>query len=213
MQITTIIRFKRRAPAKMTTPLCELAAKYGTNKADLDYTPAYYKVLQAYTPKVLLELGIGAPGLSGGPSEHGASLYMWQEALPDAKIVGVDFRRELLFETGNIVTEWADCYQPDSIAAVGEEHGPFDMIVDDAVHDPDIQLSCLESLWPYLADGGFYGIEDLCPYKFPDGDWDWFLDQVVQIAGECKFEVSGQHAEKVIVIRKGLEPWESESSS
>ena len=43
----------------------------------------------------------------------------------------------------------------------------FDMIIDDGSHDQDHQRVSLEYLFPYLASGGFYVIEDLHEaYKF-----------------------------------------------
>ena len=185
------------------TPLCELAEKFGTNKAVLDYTPGYYSLLKDWTPGVLLELGIGAPGLSGGPSEHAASLYMWREFLPASQIIGLDIRTDLLFSAERISTYWADLYEPSTVEDVGLAAGPFDMIVDDAVHDPDIQLSALHTLWPFLRAGGRYCIEDLCPYKFPDGNWTWFLDLVYQGRDIIGHEISGKHDAKLIVIHKG----------
>jgi hypothetical protein len=85
------------------TPLCELAQKYGTNKFEIHgYTPIYYEILKDRKIKRVLELGIGAPGLSSGPSEHGASLYMWRDFFPDAEIMGFDILPELMINEGRI---------------------------------------------------------------------------------------------------------------
>src|ERR1019366_5087399 len=99
------------------TPLCELATKWGTNKAELGYTPVYHQLLQEVSVERVLEIGIGAPGLSGGPSEHAASLFMWREYLPDAEIYALDIRTELLVNEGRIHSFWADVYQPETLTS------------------------------------------------------------------------------------------------
>jgi hypothetical protein len=44
---------------------------------------------------------------------------------------------------------------------LGETYGPFDIIVDDGSHQVDDVMQSWVILWDYLADGGWYCIEDL----------------------------------------------------
>jgi hypothetical protein len=39
--------------------------------------------------------------------------------------------------------------------------GPFHIILDDAGHHPKLQVAAYNSLWPFVANGGVYVIEDL----------------------------------------------------
>jgi 8-demethyl-8-alpha-L-rhamnosyltetracenomycin-C 2'-O-methyltransferase len=149
------------------TPLCELALKYGTNKCEEGYTPFYYAMfsLPRFKVKKVLELGIGGPGKSGGPSKLGASLYMWEEFFPEAEITGVDNDPALLINAGRIRSFQADVFDPMTLTAVALNRGPFDVIIDDAVHLPEPQLSSALTLLPYLSPTGVYIIEDVanCP--------------------------------------------------
>ena len=149
------------------TPLCELALKYGTNKCEEGYTPFYYELFTKYVTNVknILELGIGGPGLSGGPSKHGASLYMWEEFFPEAKITGIDIDPALLINAGRIRSFQADVYSPMTLAAVALQRGNFDVIIDDAVHLPEPQLQSALTLLPYLTPKGVYVIEDVANWE------------------------------------------------
>lgn len=42
-----------------------------------------------------------------------------------------------------------------------EEHGPFDIIMDDAAHYLDLTRNTFENAWPYLKEDGYYIIEDI----------------------------------------------------
>lgn len=146
------------------TPLCELAVKYGTNKCEEGYTPFYYELFTMYVRNVkkVLELGIGGPGLSGGPSKHGASLYMWEEFFPDAQIYGADIDPALLINRGHIASFQADVYDQRSLLSLVANVGsPIDVIIDDAVHLPEAQIHAALTLIPYLSPTGVYIIEDV----------------------------------------------------
>lgn len=140
--------------------LFDLAEKHGTNKAEYGYTPAY-EIMLAPCQRVL-EIGIGGPGLSGGPSRHAASLHMWAEFFPYAAIYGMDIRKELLINTDRIQCEWADVMDSASLIYAAEAMGGnFDLIVDDAVHEPEPQINAMLTLLPYLSPTGTYVIEDI----------------------------------------------------
>lgn len=144
------------------TPLCNLAQKHGTNKADDGYTHIYYFLLKDHPPKRILEVGIGWPGESAGASKHGASLYMWEEFFPDAKIYGIDNKPYTMINKGRIQSFLADVEHPTSlVAAAIEAGGNFDFIIDDAVHLTDVQISVATALLPFLSKNGVYVIEDI----------------------------------------------------
>jgi hypothetical protein len=159
------------------TPLCDIAQRQGTNKADEGYTPFYYELFKGRDVTRVLELGIGGPGLSGGVSAWGASLYMWAEFFDHAEIYGADIDPMLLINRGRITSYQVDVTNADSLRALGERSGgDFDVIIDDAVHLPGPQILACQTLLPFLAGDGVYIIEDVanCPpshiiSQLPDG--------------------------------------------
>ena len=52
---------------------------------------------------------------------------------------------------------------------------PFDVIIDDAVHDPEEQIQLMNQCSNWLIDGGAYFMEDYCPYKL---DTETMLDRI-----------------------------------
>jgi hypothetical protein len=73
----------------------------------------------------------------------------------------------------------------------------YDLIVDDAVHDPPIQLTALNALLPFLAPGGVYAIEDVCPYKLPNNDVGLMT---AQIPAGYVHEVIRTHKSEVLIF-------------
>ena len=49
---------------------------------------------------------------------------------------------------------------PAFLADLAATHGPFDAILDDGSHVCAHQIASFENLWPHLADGGVYMVED-----------------------------------------------------
>jgi hypothetical protein len=168
------------------TPLCKLAIKHGTNKADEGYTPFYYELFKDRQVRRLLELGIGGPGLSGGASRHGASLFMWEEFFPLAQIYGADIDPSLLIERGHIRSYMVDVTDSHSLNRLGHlVGGQLDVIIDDAVHLPEPQTLACQTLLPFLAPGGVYIIEDVanCP---PREIIDSLPDNYSRYSVQCK---------------------------
>lgn len=152
-----------------------LALKYGTDKssADHNYCPLYEKYLgvHRHEPLTLLELGIW----------KGASLRMWRDYFPNATIIGLD-RNNVRFEPPvDVVTFQGDQCDAAVIAQAGSLYGPPNVIVDDASHISSKTIGSFKLLWPHLAQGGIYVIEDLqtsyddrnygVAEASPDPDW------------------------------------------
>jgi hypothetical protein len=67
--------------------------------------------------------------------------------------------------TSRIKTAVVDQSDAPALVAYAEEHGPFDIVIDDGSHDPDHQILSFETLVGYTTK--YYIIEDLHPYYEP----------------------------------------------
>jgi hypothetical protein len=150
--------------------LDEIAAKWGTDKSSLghDYTPTYERFLAPLRRGrvALLEIGWGS----------GASAAMWCEYFPNAVVAVIDQS----FTTGMYPPEglWDRVHrfrgdQADPAVVVSAAAlGPFDVVIDDASHQPDRTAASFELLWRHLRPGGMYFVEDVDTPPCPDvADW------------------------------------------
>ncbi|EHJ57841.1 hypothetical protein [Novosphingobium pentaromativorans] len=126
---------------------------------DHDYAAFYARIftdIDASAPR-LLEIGAGG---YGDPQAGGASGRVWSELLSDWSIVIIDLEPKAFAWPERTTFLQADQTDTASLKRIGEEHGPFDVIIDDGSHrNADIRTS-LWSLFPYLKEGGHYVIED-----------------------------------------------------
>jgi len=156
----------------MNTFLAHLFEKYGTDKGIWGYTPAYEKYLEHRRREVKRVLEIGICGFRDIPNNVvGASLFAWRDYFPNAEVYGLDNDSRFIFnDQPRIHTLCCDAYNSAQLhAAIEQFGGDFDMIVDDAVHDPMPQIALMTDLAPYLTSDGIYAMEDVCPYKVPGG--------------------------------------------
>tara|TARA_Y100001936_G_scaffold234523_1_gene261718 strand:+ start:1079 stop:1921 length:843 start_codon:yes stop_codon:yes gene_type:complete len=158
------------------TMLCE---KYNSDKggkknpfsdASNNYTDYYYKIFKdkRNSYKKIFECGLGSnnPNLesnmtsSGSP---GASLKVWKEFFPNAKIYGADVDRDSLFNEDRIYTFYVDQYNKLSIEAMWSEikEIEFDLIIDDGAHYYDANINFFENSFHKLKNNGLYIIEDI----------------------------------------------------
>lgn len=160
----------------MTTYLCELGAKYFVDKCPSiyhDYTPTYDSILGPlrHDIKTILEIGIGHNGLMkpicGENYKHGASLRMWRDYFPNARITSCDILEEVLFnDEERIETYLADQSNIESleslVSKIKPNNGFFDFIIDDGSHIELHQTISFTTLWKYVRpNGGIYIIEDI----------------------------------------------------
>ena len=133
--------------------------RWGNGATDKYFTHGYtryYDVLLhpiRRRVKKVLELGL----------LNGASLALWRDYFPKAELVGVDIDSERwkkfagdLKRCTVLIGDETDAAFMRTVAA----RGPYDLIVDDASHDPLLQRQAFEALWPAVRQYGFYAIED-----------------------------------------------------
>lgn len=132
----------------------EIGLQTGTDKSSAfhGYLDAYERLLGDRKVQTLLEIGVAG----------GRSLQLWRAVLPDAFIVGVDNNPAcLLHQRERSAVVWADASNAAQMAAVNSLYGPFDVVIDDGSHDHDDVRATFEELYPRLAPGGVYIVEDL----------------------------------------------------
>lgn len=142
-------------------PLTQLAIKHGTDKWGLHfYTPIYHAFFRHLRDKPvrLLEIGVGGYGMA---SYGGASLAMWADYFPQGYIVGIDLAEKRLSLGPRVQTMRGSQADPSFLAQVDQEHGPFDIIIDDGSHVPQHVATSFNFLFPKLRDPGLYVIEDV----------------------------------------------------
>lgn len=132
--------------------LDEIGVKCKTDKSSLfhNYLSFYERMLPDRDfSGCLLEIGV----------MDGASLRMWREYYPEAKIIGLDIDRKEPIKGCEVwccdATNW-----PQMLAAGVDLH-TYGVIVDDGSHSTFDQQRTLELLWPFLEAGGVYVMEDL----------------------------------------------------
>ena len=120
----------------------------------IHYFPIYTRHLTPYAGRSISVLEIGV--------YRGGSMRMWSRFFgPDAHLVGVDIDPIAVTSAGDryevVIADQAD---PDAMRKLAEEHGPFDVIMDDGGHSMVQQITSIETLFPMLNDGGIYLVED-----------------------------------------------------
>jgi hypothetical protein len=107
-------------------------------------------------PITMLEIGVF----------RGGSLRMWKEYFhPDSTIVGIDVDQSCQaheIADRNVFVRIGSQADPNFLAEVNGEFGPFDIILDDGSHKTHHQIVSFGALFrEALKDGGCYMVEDV----------------------------------------------------
>ena len=103
------------------------------------------------SPQSILEIGV----------KNGGSLALWRQLFPEARIVGLDVGLAKAVKHNGIDYVTGDQTDLDCLANLAQEHGPFDLVIDDGSHIGADQLSTLRYLLRRMLGGGIYVIEDV----------------------------------------------------
>jgi demethylmacrocin O-methyltransferase len=129
------------------------------------YTSHYERHLRSRRAQPLRILEIGIGGYSEGTG--GSSLRMWRTYFPRARVFGIDIEPRDLREP-RIRTFCGSQSDRAFLARVVAAIGAPDVVIDDGSHRSVDIITSFETLFPHLAPGGLYVIEDLhCSYN-PD---------------------------------------------
>ena len=140
------------------TELCQLAIKYGNDRHPLSnkhsYTPVYYDLFKnkRSSTKKVLEIGVG----------EGAGLRMWRDFFPNALIYGADNQESRVFEDDRIKVFMCDQSSRTQLTDLVKRTGSdLDIVIDDASHKTQDQITTCLTLMPLLKPNVVYIIEDV----------------------------------------------------
>lgn len=104
-------------------------------------------------PITLLEMGV----------KKGASLLMWHDYFPKARILGMDTEESCRsLEQDRIKIVIGSQADPELAKQIARDWpGGFDIILDDAGHFSDHMIAALDLYFPMVKPGGYYALEDL----------------------------------------------------
>jgi hypothetical protein len=122
------------------------------------YFDIYSRHFQSYRDRPIRMLEIGV--------YRGGSLRMWKKFFhPDSAIVGIDIDKSCQaheIAADNVFVRIGSQADPNFLAQVNGEFGPFDIILDDGSHKTHHQIISFGALFrPALNDGGCYMVEDM----------------------------------------------------
>jgi len=123
-----------------------------TDKMTNGYVPTYLRL----SGKIGVRGRICEVGVAGG-----GSLEFWQSLFPLGVVVGVDQDPNAVWPEGTfrVVAEQTDPTLPKLLETKSRD-GCYDLIVDDASHDGTKTAETFRLLWPLVAPGRWYVIED-----------------------------------------------------
>ncbi|MBW8761092.1 MAG: class I SAM-dependent methyltransferase [Microbacterium sp.] len=142
--------------------LGELSVEYDSDKSGglhwfTQHYERHFRELRDEAVRVL-EIGVGGYGYE---RYGGGSLRMWKRYFHRGLICGLDIFDKSQFDEARITTIIGDQSAPDTLRAISDEYGPFDVVIDDGSHVNEHVMTSFRMLFPLLSPGGVYVIEDL----------------------------------------------------
>jgi len=137
------------------------------------YGPIYHALFKHLRdePVQILEIGIGTviPGAYCSMYGHdlpgyrpGASLRAWRDYFPRGIVHGIDVQPDTMIrDEPRIVTAIVNSTDTEASRTYLGGVAPFDVIIDDGAHIPELQVKTLRNFFPGLARNGLYVIEDV----------------------------------------------------
>jgi hypothetical protein len=140
--------------------LTTIGTKYNTDKVTHNFTSFYNEHLEPIRNSVVSLLEVGVFG--------GASLRMWEEYFPNARIFGFDENDTSFCNTDRIKTFVANQSKVLDLhdAVIATDCPYYDIIIDDGSHFMDDQQKTMGFLFKYLSSGGYFIMEDLHTSNF-----------------------------------------------
>lgn len=200
-----------------TSTLCRLCSESGTDKTPYNvhghrhpYTAPYSLFLEPLKQKPIKFAEVGV--------FRGASLVAWRRFFTQARIYGydndvpnLDYIRNLGMP--NVFLDTIDASKVENIqeklTEATQDGELFDVIIDDASHDPADQCAMIRAALPFLKQGGLLIIEDIFrdrptePYERAFADIQHLVSFQTFILCEHAFRFSpGWNNDKMLVMIK-----------
>lgn len=159
-----------RSGAAPAPNLTELADRFGSDKGSGKhrYTELYQMLFHPWRDRSIrfLEMGLQIGGPEHGRSEDREttdlpSVRMWLEYFPKAKVYGLDVSDFSWFAHDRFTFLRCDMDRRENIRAAAAKLPALDIAIDDASHASHHQQFAFLELFPKIAPGGLYVIEDL----------------------------------------------------
>lgn len=143
----------------------ELAHRFGTDK--VPNCAVYEQYLGPLRDRDLNFFEIGVGGYVD-PNAGGASLRMWKEYFPLGRVFALDFYDKSPHAQDRIRIYQGSQEDPAILQRIASDMGRIDVILDDGSHVSAHIIKSFEILFPLLAPGGLYIVEDIGTSYWPD---------------------------------------------
>lgn len=151
---------RMQASAAGGPTLDELSDVHGSDKKANGNTWFYERLFSPFRDKAMAVIEIGI----GGHNEHGKggeSLLIWRDYFKNAQVYGIDINDKSFMDAGRVKTFCGSQVDLPFLDSVVEETGAPYLVVDDGSHFVEHQLVSFKHLFPKLAPGGIYVVEDV----------------------------------------------------
>jgi Cephalosporin hydroxylase len=192
------VLYGRVSPYNLTV----LARIHNTDK--LCYTLHYKRHFESLRKKKLKILEIGVGGYED-PNAGGESLRMWKFYFPKSHIYGLDIYDKSGLEEHRIKIFRGSQNDPNILRGIVEQMEGLDIVIDDGSHTNEHVITAFKTLFPLLADGGIYVIEDTGTSYWPQYGGDSYdLNKPSTSMGFLKTLTDGLNYESI--ARKDYRP-------
>ncbi len=171
---TYLERFASGGPKGIGEPACEMEALFRDHKGRVIHKWQHYLAIY---DELLADYKSGLPGAGHRPLRFleigvnkGGSLQLWRKFLgPEAIIFGVDVDPSCAsVADADVQVRIGSQADPEFLKSVVAEMGGIDVVLDDGSHIGEHQHVSFTVLFPLLAEGGLYLIEDLHTSYWPE---------------------------------------------
>ncbi len=154
----TWAKLRRLDPRKPS--MIRLATEFRTDKWGLHRYAQHYQ--RHFAPLRRSEFNLLEIGIGGYSRERdgGRSLRMWKGFFPKAQIIGLDIEDKSFVNEDRIIAYQGSQTDAALLKQIYRTHGKFKIVVDDGSHRPEHIRATFAILFPLLAKGGIYAIED-----------------------------------------------------